>query len=203
MPGRSPIESTTHAPEALVAVAEEALLKHASAAAEARKGIGPAMDKLARWAWHGEGEAEVVRALLVETTTALYRSAADAHYGRPAIADPPSPGWLETLIATTGTDTPLGQTVIAAATRIEIMAGGSILPSTLSVLFRVDTARIRALLTKRTLEDASAGSLAAGRSGHRPKGAEIRVTGASALRWLQEMGKAPADAVVTKGRRKT
>jgi hypothetical protein len=190
----SPIESSEHTPESLATAAESALRDHGAETRKLAPIVGERMKRLALWAWQGAGSTEGMRELVLDTAKALFRSPADTFYQRPLIADPAAESWLEDLMGAVGNDTPLGQTLVASAIRLDIMAGRAVLPSTLAVLLRVDTPRIRALVKRKQLEDASASPLIAGRSGHRPKGHEQRVTAESCFRWMQENGRAPADA---------
>jgi hypothetical protein len=191
---RSRLDSAEHHPEALAAAAAQALRDHGAEADKRAPIVADRMRELAAWAWQGLGSTQGLRDLILETAVALFRSPAHAFYGRSILADPSAPTWLEDLAAATGTDTTLGATLVAAAIRLDLMAGVAILPSTLAVLFRIDTGRIRLLIQKGELEDASASHPSAGRSGHRPKGADARVTAASAFRWMQQHGRVPADA---------
>ena len=207
MPTRSPIETADHTPDALADAASQALRDHGAETGKHAPAVAERMRRIAAWAWQGTGPTEGLRELVLETAQSLFRSPADTYYGRPIMADPTAPTWLEDLIAVVGTDTPMGATLAAAAIRLDVMAGIAVLPSTMAVLLRVDAGRIRSLMQRGLLEDAAAGHAAAGRSGHRPKGAEIRVTAASALRWMVENGRAPADATLPtatgKAKRKT
>jgi hypothetical protein len=198
---RSPIESQDYTTEALASAAEQSLWDHGAETGKHAPIVADRMRRIGAWAWQGVGAVDGLRDLILETALFLFRSPADAFYGKPILADPTAPSWVEDLAAAVGTDTPMGATLVAAAIRLDIMAGAAILPSTLAVLIGVDASRIRGLMQQplsgsdgTVLEDANAGHPSAGRSGHRPKGAETRVTAASAFRWLQEKGRAPADA---------
>lgn len=191
---KSPIESTEHTPEALASAAETALRDHGAETGKLALVVAERMHRLALWAWQGAGSTEGLRELVLETAKALFQSPADAYYQRPLIANPSADTWLEDLMAVVGNDTPLAQTLVASAIRLDVMAGRAVMPSTLAILLRVNITRIRSLILRGQLEDASADHPSVGRSGHRPKGAEQRVTAVSCFRWMQENGRAPADA---------
>jgi len=193
----SPIAATEHTPDALGTAAEKALREHGNASLGIRREIGVVMRQIADWAWQGEGDpnglgpAGEEPGLIVGAAEVLFRSPADALYGRPILPYLEDPAWVETMAKAIGTDTPLAATLVAAGVRLELMDGKSILPSSLAVLFRVDPARIHVQVQKGVLIDANADHPYAGKSGRRTKGSETRITAASAFTWLREQGRVP------------
>ncbi|RTL06475.1 hypothetical protein EKK58_05840 [Candidatus Dependentiae bacterium] len=144
-----------------------------------RHDVKTAMQIVARLAWSGitpDGDwASVVEAQIQTLVLALFVPPAER--GTETIDVSP-----DALLVRIATSTVGGRTIVAAATRRALHLGQAVGVVAFATLAQLDPSRIRSLVRTGALQ--STGPRKSALPGRQPKGAEIRITAASALRWL-------------------